>query len=67
MNKIDTYLNLCTQVYDLSKPKPPQDAYDFYRSYVEKTKGLILEPMCGTGRFLLPLLEESKGLTGVRS
>ena len=48
----DTYLNLCTQVYDLSKPQPPQDEYEFYRSYATAANGLILEPMCGTGRFL---------------
>lgn len=55
---LDTYLDLCTQVYELSKPIPPEDAYAFYRSYVADYKGPILEPMCGTGRFLLPLIEE---------
>jgi hypothetical protein len=58
MKKLDTYLNLCTEVYDLSKPNPPENAYAFYRDYVMRANGLILEPMCGTGRFLLPLLEE---------
>lgn len=24
MNKLNTYLRLCTEVYDLSKPKPPE-------------------------------------------
>jgi SAM-dependent methyltransferase len=56
--KPDTYLNLCTEVYDISKQKPPENDYAFYRSYVKKAKGLVLEPMCGTGRFLLPLVEE---------
>ena len=60
----DTYLNLCTQVYDLSKPNPPDDAYKFYRSYVSSTTGLILEPMCGTGRFLLPLVAEGFNVEG---
>ena len=58
MKKLDTYQNLCTEVYDLSKPNAPQDAYSFYRSYAVEAKGPILEPMCGTGRFLLPLAEE---------
>lgn len=62
--KLDTYLNLCTQVYDLSKPKPPEDAYALYRSYVMNAKGPILEPMCGTGRFLLPLFEEGFDVHG---
>ena len=56
--KLDTYLDLCTQVYDLNKPRPPEDAYAFYRSYLMEAKGAVLEPMCGTGRFFLPLLEE---------
>jgi hypothetical protein len=30
---LDTYLDLCTQFYDLSKPTPPEDAYDLYKSY----------------------------------
>jgi SAM-dependent methyltransferase len=59
-----TYLGLCTEVYDLSKPNPPKDAYDFYRDYVMKANGSILEPMCGTGRFLLPLLEEGFNVHG---
>ncbi|KTC84274.1 class I SAM-dependent DNA methyltransferase [Legionella drozanskii] len=58
MKKLDTYQSLCTEVYDLSKPNAPDDAYPFYRSYAMEAKGPILEPMCGTGRFLLPLFEE---------
>lgn len=64
MKKLNTYLSLCTQVYDLSKPNPPEDAYVFYRDYVMNAKGPILEPMCGTGRFLLPLLEEGFDVHG---
>lgn len=45
MKKLDTYLNLCTQVYDLSKPKPPEDDCKFYKSYVNQANGHILEPM----------------------
>ncbi len=61
---LDTYLDLCTQVYDLSKPIPPEDAYAFYRSYARELQGTILEPMCGTGRFLLPLLQEGHDVHG---
>lgn len=64
MKKLDTYLGLCTEVYDLSKPNPPEDAYAFYRDYAMKAHGPILEPMCGTGRFLLPLLEEGFNIHG---
>lgn len=64
IKNLDTYLSLCTEVYDLSKPNPPEDAYAFYRDYVVKANGPILEPMCGTGRFLLPLLEEGFNVHG---
>ncbi|KTD67594.1 methyltransferase [Legionella santicrucis] len=64
MKKLDTYQNLCTEVYDLSKPNAPQNEYEFYRSYVIEAKGAILEPMCGTGRFLLPLIEEGFDVHG---
>lgn len=64
MKQLDSYLGLCTEVYDLSKPNPPEDAYAFYRGYAIKASGPILEPMCGTGRFLLPLLEEGFDVHG---
>lgn len=64
MDKLDNYFDLCAQVYELSKPSPPSDAYAFYRDYVQKAQGLVLEPMCGTGRFLLPLLEEGFEVEG---
>ena len=64
MTSLDTYLNLCTQVYDLSKPTPPNNAYEFYRSYAAAANGRILEPMCGTGRFLLPLIAEGFDVSG---
>ena len=61
---LDTYLSFCTEVYDLSKPNPPEDAYAFYRDYVMKANGSILEPMCGTGRFLLSLIEDGFDVHG---
>lgn len=61
---LDSYLNLCTQFYDLIRPQPPEDAYAFYRSYVANAGGVALEPMCGSGRFLLPLLKEQFEITG---
>lgn len=64
MKELDTYLDLCTQVYELSKPKVPEADYNFYKSYLQDTKGKILEPMCGTGRFLLPFLQDGFDLQG---
>jgi len=64
MKELDTYLNLCTQVYELSKPKVPEADYNFYKSYLQEAKGKILEPMCGTGRFLLPFLQDGFDIQG---
>lgn len=61
---LENYQSLCTEVYDLSKPLPPKDAYEFYKSYALKAKNGILEPMCGTGRFLIPLLKDGIEVKG---
>ena len=54
-----TYQKLCTEFYDLD-PKTHRDgnAYDgFYMDRARQANGPILEPMCGTGRFLIPMLQ----------
>lgn len=61
---LDTYLSLCAQVYDISLPTPPPEEYAFFRSYAEQTTEPILEPMCGSGRFLLPLMQEGFNIQG---
>ncbi|CEG57776.1 class I SAM-dependent methyltransferase [Legionella fallonii] len=62
--KLESYLSLSTQFYDLIRPEPPKDAYLFYRSYVCEADRHILEPMCGSGRFLLPLIQEGFDVNG---
>ncbi|HIB90941.1 TPA: hypothetical protein EYO57_27740 [Candidatus Poribacteria bacterium] len=57
MEKLDTYLNLCTEYYDLDKPDAPDDAFTFYLQYAKRIGGKVLEPMCGSGRFLIPIME----------
>lgn len=49
------YGRLSTLYYDLSKPFPPKVEFDFYMRELQTTKGKVLEPMCGSGRFLRPL------------
>ena len=61
------YKKLCTEFYDLDKPKPPQDALNFYVSLAGEANPPILEPMCGSGRFLIPLLEHGFDIEGVDS
>lgn len=65
MNKESVpYRALCTEYYELDKPKAPEDALQCYLAYAEEAQGPILEPMCGTGRFLVPLLEHGYAVTG---
>lgn len=59
-----TYKSLCAEYYDLDKPNAPEDALAFYREYAQQSKGPILEPMCGSGRFLLPMLASGLDITG---
>jgi len=65
MNKESVpYRSLCTEYYELDKPSPPADALKCYLNYAKEAGGSILEPMCGTGRFLIPLLEQGYTVTG---
>lgn len=57
-------LNLSTRYYDLIRPKAPVEQYDFYRDYAINAGGKILEPMCGSGRFLIPMLIEGLNIEG---
>ena len=61
---MNDYKILCTEMYDLDKPSVPEDALSFYLDYAEKANGPVLEPMCGTGRFLVPLLERGFSVDG---
>ena len=59
---IHTYQSLCTQFYDLefahrqSKKEALDAATLFILDRARSATGPILEPMCGSGRFMLPLL-----------
>lgn len=61
------YKGLCTEYYELDKPHAPPDALSYYLKQAEEAKGPILEPMCGTGRFLVPLLKKGYLVTGFDS
>ncbi len=62
---LDSYGDLCTQFYDLSKPEPPADAFRYYLGLCRHAHGPVLEAMCGSGRFLIPLLEKSIDIRGL--
>lgn len=61
---LTTYGTLCTLYYDLDISKDNQEEFDFYERYVQEADGPILEPMCGTGRFLLRFLKAGYAIDG---
>ena len=62
--KQNYYGSLCTEMYEILHEQAPQDELDFYLSYAEKGKK-ILEPLCGSGRFLIPFLERGFDIFGM--
>lgn len=61
---IDSYKSLCTEFYDLDKPDAPKEALEYYLNEVTNSEQPILEPMCGTGRFLIPVFEKGFDIEG---
>ncbi len=53
---LTTYKKLSTEFYDHEQHPYDDVAQIFYKNYALQANGPILEPMCGTGRFLIPLL-----------
>lgn len=64
ISNMKTYQNLCALYYDLDKPDAPADALGFYLEYAKNTNGPIFEPMCGTGRFLIPMPQRGFDIEG---
>ena len=62
--KKNYYGSLCTEMYEILHEKAPQDELAFYLSYAEKGKK-ILEPLCGSGRFLIPFMERGFSICGM--
>lgn len=62
--KQNYYGSLCTEMYEILHEQAPQDELDFYLSYAEMGKK-ILEPLCGSGRFLVPFLERGFDIIGM--
>lgn len=60
----EAYGRLCAEYYDLDKPQAHPVALRFYMSRARAAGGPILEPMVGTGSFLLPMLAEGLDVRG---
>ncbi|MCI8590599.1 MAG: class I SAM-dependent methyltransferase [Clostridiales bacterium] len=58
------YGSLCTEMYEILHKEAAQDELAFYISYAEKGMS-ILEPLCGSGRFLIPFLERGFNIFGM--
>lgn len=58
------YGSLCTEMYEILHREAPQNELDFYLSYAKKGMA-ILEPLCGSGRFLIPFLERGYNIRGI--
>ena len=58
------YGSLCTEMYEILHAEAPREELEFYLSYAKKGQR-ILEPMCGSGRFLAPFAERGYDVTGV--
>jgi SAM-dependent methyltransferase len=64
MTKRAEYRRLLTQAYDIDKPEAPPKELAFYRSFIDRSAGPVLEAMCGSGRFLVPLREAGIDIDG---
>ena len=62
---MNSYQQLCAEFYDIDKPAAPADALEYYAAIVSQAGGPALEPMCGSGRLLVPLLERGHDVDGV--
>ena len=59
------YRALCTEFYNADKKFASADEVHFYSAFFNKQSSLILEPMCGSGRLLIPLMQEGFNIHGI--
>ena len=63
----ENYGQLCTEVYHFTKPVgySINGDIEYYYSRLKNVNGPILEPGCGTGRMLIPLMEKGLQVDGI--
>ncbi|CAM5460619.1 hypothetical protein LSPH24S_00449 [Lysinibacillus sphaericus] len=60
-----TYHSISAEVYNLDKPIGTSFGdVEYYSDRLQHVKGKILEPAVGTGRILIPLLEQGFAIEG---
>jgi len=63
--KFAEYGSLLTEAYDIDKPEAPQHELRWHSSFIEATGQPVLAAMCGSGRFLVPLVAGGIEVDGV--
>lgn len=58
------YQNLSSLYYEIDKPLAPKNELEMYLFKAKECRGAILEPMCGNGRFLVPMLKNGHDAFG---
>ena len=58
------YGELCTQIYEKDKSIADGEELEFFLSFIKDKKMKVLEPMCGNGRMLIPLMENGIDIEG---
>ncbi len=68
MQKFNQYQGMIAEYYDLFYEKlNRKKEIEFYKSLILQFPGKTLEPFCGTGRFMLPLLRQGIDMEGLDS
>lgn len=62
--KQNYYGSLCTEMYEILHETAPRDELEFYLSYA-KEGDKIFEPLCGSGRFLIPFMQKGLDISGM--
>lgn len=58
------YGKLCTLFYDLDKPSAPAEEVAYFVGLAHQHPGLVIEPMCGSGRIMLPMAQAGITIEG---
>ncbi|MFS8602410.1 class I SAM-dependent methyltransferase [Priestia megaterium] len=60
----DYYGELCTRLYEVDKSVAKRKELEFYLSFVKDKNMKVLEPMCGSGRMLIPFMQNGIDIEG---
>ncbi|MBN2521553.1 MAG: class I SAM-dependent methyltransferase [Bacteroidales bacterium] len=61
---LSNYGKLCTIIYDLDKPLADENEVSLYTQFILSNNDPIIEPMCGSGRFYIPIRKRGYNIYG---